>query len=204
MELRDALTQIAEIRQQVARTELFRGYRALPVAFSGLVAFAAAGLQAWPIPEPAQNVSAYLALWVGSAILSMIATGCEMIWHLRRSPSALERAKTGLAVSQFLPCVAAGGLLMIVLVRFAPDVLWMLPGLWAMLFGLGIFASWRVLPPAVIWVGMFYLIAGSLSLAWAQGDAAFSPWAMALPFGSGQLLAAAVLYWTLERTDGKT
>jgi hypothetical protein len=26
-----------------------------------------------------------------------------------------------------------------------------------------------------------------------------SPWAMGLPFGLGQLLTAAVLYWNLER-----
>ena len=36
-------------------------------------------------------------------------------------------------------------------------------------------------------------------LALARGDAAMSPWAMALPFGVGQMLAAAVLYSTLER-----
>jgi hypothetical protein len=35
----------------------------------------------------------------------------------------------------------------------------------------------------------------------AQGPAALSPWAMGVPFGLGQLFAAGVLYWTLERTD---
>ena len=35
MELREALTQITEIRLQMARTEVFRGYRAIPAAFSG-------------------------------------------------------------------------------------------------------------------------------------------------------------------------
>jgi hypothetical protein len=38
-------------------------------------------------------------------------------------------------------------------------------------------------------------------LAVARGDAAFSPWAMGLPFGVGQFLAAAVLYRTLECSD---
>ena len=42
MELREALTQITEIRLQMARTEVFRGYRAMPVAFSGAVAVVAA------------------------------------------------------------------------------------------------------------------------------------------------------------------
>ena len=38
MELRDALSHIAEIRLRMAETELFRGYRSLPVAMSGLLA----------------------------------------------------------------------------------------------------------------------------------------------------------------------
>jgi hypothetical protein len=76
----------------------------------------------------------------------------------------------------------------------------MLPGLWSILFGLGIFASYRLLPRATFWVGVHYLVAGSFCLAWAQGEYAFSPLAMAIPFGIGQLLAAAIIYWTLERT----
>ena len=53
MELRDALTQITEIRLQLARTEVFRGYRAMPVAFSGGVAVLAAVIQAVTIADPA-------------------------------------------------------------------------------------------------------------------------------------------------------
>ena len=52
MELREALTQITEIRLQLARTEVFRGYRAMPVAFSGLLALTTAGFQAVWLPEP--------------------------------------------------------------------------------------------------------------------------------------------------------
>jgi hypothetical protein len=203
MELRDALTQIAEIRQQVAKTECFRGYRALPVAFSGFLALTTAGVQAFLLADPAEHMSAYLALWIGSACLSVLATGSEMIWSLRRNPSPLERQRLVLAVQQFVPSLVAGAVLLIVLFRFAPESLWMLPGLWAMLFGLGIFASLRLLPAGIFWVGCFYLAAGALCLALARDDAAFSPWAMGLPFGAGQLLAAAILYWSLERSDAK-
>ena len=64
MDLREALEQISEIRQQVAQTETFRGYRAAPVAFSGLVAWVAAALCQnflWmPTPSlPAVRRSAY-------------------------------------------------------------------------------------------------------------------------------------------------
>src|SRR5262249_19490105 len=106
-----------------------------------------------------------------------------------------------LAVSQFLPCLAAGGLLTFVVVAHARENLWMLPGLWAMLFSLGVFASYRLLPRATFGIGLFYMAAGTLCLT--IREAALSPWAMGLTFGPGQLLAAAMLYWTLERNDGE-
>ncbi len=201
MELREALTQISEIRLQMARTEMFRGYRALPVAFSGLLAGAAAGFQAAWIPQPTQNLPAYLALWLGAAVVSALASGLEMAVRWRNTPSALNREITCLALGQFAPCVVAGGLLLIVLLGSAPESVWMLPGLWQVLFSLGIFASYRLLPRATFGVAVFYMVAGVACLALAQGDAALSPWAMGLPFGVGQLLSAAVLYWTLERSD---
>jgi len=203
MDLLEALTQISEIRQQVARTETFRGYRAAPVAFSGVVAVTAAWCQhAW-IPEPTHDMLAYLALWIGAALLSMVVTGVFMWLNCWQSQLMLTRTNTTLAIGQFLPCVAAGGLVMIVLFYHVADALWMLPGLWSVFFSLGIFASWRLLPKATFWIAVYYLGAGILCLMFARGEWAFSPWAMALPFGLGQLLAAGILYWTLERPHGE-
>jgi hypothetical protein len=185
----------------MARTQVFRGYHSLPTAFSGLLALLAAGLQAVWLPEPASSLSTYLTLWFVVAALSLLAAGAEIWVHCLRSESALRREVTWLAVEQFLPAVVAGGLLTYVLVSSASESVWLLPGFWQLLFSLGVFASCRLLPRAVFGVAVFYLIAGILTLIWARGDAAFSPWAMGIPFGVGQLLAAAVLYWTLERKD---
>jgi len=204
MELRDALTQISEIRQQMARTEVFRGYRALPVAFSGVLAVAAAVGQAVVIRDPSRQIHAYLALWVGTAVVSAVAAGSEMVLRSRRNGSSLGREVTWLAVEQFLPSLAAGAMLTIVLVRSAPECLWMLPGLWQILFSLGVFASCRLLPRATFGVALFYLMAGLLTIALAGGDASFTPWAMGLPFGVGQFFAAGVLYRTLECRDDQS
>jgi hypothetical protein len=204
MELREALIQISEIRLRMARTEVFRGYRAVPVAFSGLLALAAAGFQAVWIPEPEAQRPAYLALWLATAALSALGAGTEMALRARRAATSWARRATWLAVEQFLPCLVAGALLTFVLVRHAPEAVGMLPGLWQVLFSLGIFASHRLLPRAIVWVAVWYLAAGLTCLAWARGPAAFSPWAMGLPFGAGQLLAAAVLYWMLERNDDES
>jgi hypothetical protein len=201
MELREALSQISEIRQQMARTEVFRGFRSVPVAFSGVLAWAAAIAQAIWIPEPSRDVSSYLALWIGAAAIGILAAGVEMALRIRHS-TGWAKEHTRLAVEQFFPCVIAGGLMTMVLARSAESVLWMLPGLWSILFSLGVFASHRLLPRAILGVALYYLVAGLACLALARGASALSPWAMGIPFGGGQLLAAAVLYRTLERDHG--
>lgn len=199
MDLQEALSQISEIRQQVARSETFRGYRAAPVAFSGFVACLAAMFQYGLITDPAAQMTAYLSLWIGAALVSMFVTGVAMLWYCKQSTSSLSRANTKSAVGQFLPSVVAGGLVTVALFQQAPQSLWMLPGLWSIFFSLGIFASYRLLPKATFWIGVFYMTAGVLCLVWAKDDFAFSPWAMGVPFGLGQIMSAAILYWTLER-----
>ncbi len=203
MELREALSQITEIRSQMARAETFRGYRAATVGFSGLLGFAGAALQAVWVSRPGQDIGSYLALWIGIAAISVLVCGTEMALRCYRSESRLRRQITLLAVEQFLPCVVAGASITCALVMYAPESLWMLPGLWAIVFSLGVFASCRLLPGLVFLVATYYLVAGVAALVLARGDAAFSPWAMAATFGVGQLLAAAILYFTLERSDAE-
>ena len=201
MELREALAQIAEIRGQMARTEVFRGYRAAPVAITGILAFAAAGAQFAFVPDPAHNVGAYLGLWLGAAGLSVLVAGAGMVLRDRLAGSSWARRTTWLAVEQFLPCIVAGALVTPALLRIAPEHVRLLPGLWQVLFALGIFASRLLLPKATFGVAVFYLACGLVVLG--LGLASLSPWAMGLPFGLGQLFAASVLYWNLEREREK-
>ena len=105
------------------------------------------------------------------------------------------------AVEQFLPAGVAGGLLTAVLLEYAPEDLWMLPGLWQLLVSLGVFASVRSLPRTVAFVGAWYFAAGFASLLLASQGHALSPWTMGLPFAIGQLLMAAILYFASGETD---
>jgi hypothetical protein len=194
MELQDALTQIAHIRKQMARVEWYRGYRAVPVAFSGFLALAVAAWQAIFLPNPSENVGAYLTLWIATAAVSAAVAGIGMALRYRETG-----AMTRLAIEQFFPCVVAGGLVTLVLVTTVPEAVALLPGLWAVTFSLGVFASCRLLPGTIGWVGVYYLVSGLACLALARGPAALSPWAMAVSFGGGQLLTAAILYRAMER-----
>ena len=195
------MSQIALIRRQIARTELFRGLRSLPVAFSGLLAVVSAFAQSIWITDPVRDFSSYLTLWTGVAAIGILSAALEMGWRARRGPR-LAREHTWLVVEQFVPCVVAGGLTTLVLIRSPETVKWLLPGLWSIFFALGIFSTRRLLPRAILGVAFYYLIAGLANLALARGEQALSPWAMAIPFGGGQLLAAFVLYQALERDHG--
>ena len=199
MELRDALSQIAALRQSAAAAERFRGYRALPVGATGGLAGLAALAQPLVVADPTHDLTGYLALWLTTAVVGAGVAGWGVWARLRSAVDPVGRDLTRLAVGQFAPCLAAGLLLTIAVATRAPDAARLLPGLWQVLFSLGVFASWRLLPPAVLWVGVFYLLAGTFNLA-RPGDG-FGPWAMGLPFGGGQLATAAVLYWHLERAD---
>lgn len=199
MELRDALVQIAEIRRQMAKNDVFRGYRSAPVAFSGLLALAAAIAQTRLVSDPLNESTAYLTLWMGAAVLSVAAVAAEMAVRMVRTHDWTYLEPTRLAVEQFLPPMIAGLLLTVILVRQSPEHLALLPGLWQVLFSLGIFASARLLPKAIFLIAGFYLCTGVTVLIWARDGLSLEPWCMGLPFAVGQFLAAAILYWTLER-----
>lgn len=199
MHLDEALAQISEIHRQVDRAATFRGYRSVTVGASGVIAIVAAAIQSLFAPVPSADPLPYLQLWIGAALLSVVINAVEMTWRCRRSDSPRTTRQTLDAVEQFLPCTIAGGLVTIVLFHAAPDALHLLPGLWALLFSLGIFASLRFLPRPVLFVALYYLASGLFFIAWAAGDRSFSPWSMGVTFGGGQFFAATVLYFTLER-----
>jgi hypothetical protein len=203
MELHEALSQISEIRRQMARTSVFRGYRSATAAFSGMVAIAAAATQSLVVANPVKDVKGYLCVWLAAALVGVVAAASEMIVRCRRSNSPLQKELTVQAVEQFVPSLAAGALLTLVMVMFAHEEIWLLPGLWAVMFSLGVFASRRVLPGAITVVGFYYLLAGLLCIALTDPWTAFRPWTMAIIFAPGQFLAAFVLWWTLEKDHGR-
>jgi hypothetical protein len=202
-DLRKALADIDAIKGQVARATVFRGYGPATIALTGLLAMLAAACQAVWLEHPREHVAEYLTIWVGAAVLSAALIGAETITRSRRLHSSLADEMIYAAIEQLIPVAAAGALLTFVLVRFAPASLWMLPGLWQILFSLGIFASCRLLPKALFAAGAWYLASGLVCLAAAADGEFWSPWSMGLPFGIGQLLMAGILQRALGELDGE-
>jgi hypothetical protein len=202
MELHEALSQIGEIRANLARTEIVTPTRSLTVGGIGLLACAGGWVQSIWIPHPSADLPGYLSLWIAVATLSVGVVAAELVVRCLRTQSAITRQATLQAVEQFVPCLVAGCCYTLAIARFAPAGGTLLPGLWAITFGLGLFASLRQLPAPTVLVAAFYLIAGTAALTTCQGDSALSPWVMVGTFGLGQFLLAATFYFGLERHHG--
>jgi hypothetical protein len=200
-ELQQALSEIQSIRSQVARGTEFRGYGPASIAVSGLLALAVAAVQAqWTAKHGQTAFAVWLAVWAGTAAVSVLVTGVETFARARRVHEGFAGEMIQSAVEQFLPAVAVGFLLTVVVMKVAVQECWMLPGLWQLIFSLGVFASCRFLPRQMFGVGVWYLAAGLFCLAAAAAAHAVSPWMMGIPFGIGQILVAAVLQFGFGET----
>jgi hypothetical protein len=199
-DLHKALGDISDIRRQMARSTEFRGYGPATLAATGLLAILTAGVQAVWLPDPPSHIPAYLGLWIATAIVSAALIGVQTVTRTHRMHSGMADAMIRMAVEQFLPAAGAGALLTLVLLHYVPTVLWMLPGLWLIIFGLGVFSSCRFLPRPMILAGLWYLFTGLLSIALAD-NRALSPWTMGISFGIGQLLVAAILLFTAQEAS---
>ena len=198
-DLNKALVDISSMRRQMARSTEFRGYG--PATLAGTAGFAvlAATAQSFWVRDPATQIDTYLGIWIWTAAVSAALIGIQMHTRSRRIHSGLADEMIRTAVEQFLPSAIAGALLTIVLVRWVPHALWMVPGMWQIIFSLGVFSSCRFLPRPMIAAGAWYLLTGLACIA--IGDTrALSPWAMGIPYGVGQLLVATILL--LNSKDG--
>ena len=202
-DLDKALADIITIRSQIAAGTAFRGYGPAAVAATGGVALLTAVLQYVLLADPTGHPLTFLFGWALAAAVSALMIWIEMQARSRRHHSGLADAMIHQAIEQFLPAGIAGVLLAVVLWKFAPEALWLLPGLWQVLVSLGVFASVRSLPRSVALAGAWYFVSGFIVVLIASQSHTLSPWTMGLPFVIGQWLMAAILYFASEGTDAE-
>ena len=198
-----ALDQIAEIRLRMAGSLTFRGYRAGTTALTAGYAVIGAGVQASLLPLKGRfGADLYIAIWATVALASVATV--VVGWWLRRSTAGgpLDASLTIAAAEALGPALVAGAMVTYAIGRFSGTLptIALLPGLWMILFSLGLFASRRLLPRAVFLCAGYYLLAG-VAVTTFEPAVALSHWTMGGVFTVGQLLSAAVLYWTLERPE---
>jgi hypothetical protein len=124
----------------------------------------------------------------------VLAGGATLVRYVLHE-DAFARRRTRTVLRQMLPSLLSGAVVTLVLVRseHQESVVRFLPGLWALIYGLGAVASLPYLPRLAAGVAAWYLVAGAFLLASVSGPVP-SGWTVGLPFGCGQLLAAGVLF----------
>jgi hypothetical protein len=202
-DLDKALADIVAIRSQIAAGTAFRGYGSATMVATGAVALLTALLQVVLLDNPTAEPLTFFIGWGAAAALSGVMIWTEMRARSRRHHSGLADAMIHQAVEQFLPAGVAGVLLAAVMWKFAPEALWLLPGLWQILVSLGIFASVRSLPRTVALAGAWYFVSGFAVVVLASQTHALSPWTMGLPFVIGQSVMAGILYFASGDHDAE-
>ena len=200
IEISQALERIGLIHEHMAKGEMFRGYRSLPMALSGLGGIAAALLQPRFVASVA-DAQGFVRYWVVAGIACMLIAASEILWNYAVRADARTRRCTRLVTGLMVPCLLAGTGVTIALSRDLFTVA-LLPGLWAVLFSLGVFSTRPYQPRATGWVGLWYMCAGIFLLADYAAPSALSGWRVGGVFGVGQLASALVLFWNLERKNG--
>jgi hypothetical protein len=195
MELNRALAQLADIQDQITRADVYRGYRSVPIAASGVIGLAAAALQPSGL---AADPLGFVTYWTVIAASAGFVGVSEIVYNYVVHDASLARRRTRRVIGQLLPSLLGAAIITACFVRLSAALVALLPGIWAVCFGVGIFASRPFLVRASGWIALYYYAVG-VGLLWvAGGPESLSAWSVGGTFGVGQLLAAAVLYWNLE------
>lgn len=197
MDINKAVDQISEIHKHLAKSEVFYGYKPQAIFLVGIVAFVVAALQTWLI-RPGSNV-VFLIQWLVVGCVIIVIIGGNIIYNYKKSGSSFEIHQMSKVFLQFTPSLVAGVIITGAMILLENSAIEFLPGIWATLFGLGIFSMRPYLPRLVGYVALFYLFAGVVLFFLVHYSMSFSSWGMGLTFGIGHFFAALILHLDIER-----
>jgi hypothetical protein len=194
VEIEQALSDLAEVRDRLALVQRFEGYSAAAAVISGIGALVA-GVVQWrsvPLPASPQELHRYVVIWMSClAVALALNYGAVAIWVWKhRGPGAASRFRS--AARSIAPSVVLGGLLTVALIDHSAYVL--LPGTWFALYSLGLFTSRDAIPRSTFPITLGFGALAALFLASPLQAVALAWWVMPLGFGLGQI-GVGTLIW---------
>lgn len=199
-DLNRALVEIRSIRRQVAQNTEFRGYGPSTLFATAILALLTGVAQAHWLPEPAAHPAQYVALWLSTGAFCAALIATQMLTRANRLHSGMADEMVRMAVAQFLPAAIAGAILPFILLRGSQSALWALPGLWQIIFSLGVFASCRCLPRPMLLVGVWFLLTG-LACVGLGDTRSLAPATMSGAYAVGMTLVAAIHYLSAKKAS---
>jgi hypothetical protein len=186
--IHDALAQVRRLQTLVLDRSLFEGYSGKARLLCGALALAAAlALSSRCVPP---RPDAHLLGWAIALGVALVLNYGSLAWwflfdpRVRRNPRLLKPAIDA------VPALAAGAALSLSLILSAEyDLLF---GVWMSLYGLAQVAYRQSLPRGIYWVGLAYLLCGSVCLL-LPSISFLNPWPMAAVFFLGETAGGFIL-----------
>ena len=175
-----AMDNLEFIRETMERAGAFTAVSGWGMVAVGVSAFGAAALAA-----TRSSPDAWLAVWLGEAVLSVLISGWAISRKARRARMPLLSGPGRKFATSFVPPIIVGAVLTAILYRGALVAL--LPGLWLMLYGAGVIAGGAFSVRVVPVMGGCFLLAGIvavlLPVTWSDGLLAVTFGGLHIGFG---------------------
>ena len=188
-----ALAVLGDIREKIAASSQFNGFAPEALTLCGAIAALGGVAQTlWPGQLAADPVH-YVGLW-GLIITAFAAiNGVEAFIRTRVRHGEMAHAMIAAVARRVAPFALAILAVAVIICQLAPEVAWIVPGLWLMMFGLVCFTFLEKLPKHVVGVGMWFFACGIAVLIATCLDPVLSPWMMSAPLAVGHGAIAFIL-----------
>jgi hypothetical protein len=147
------MDNLAFIRETMENAGAFTAVSGWGMMTMGIVALLAAGVAA-----TRQAPLVWLAIWLGTAVLSLLLSAWAIGRKAARARMSLLSGPGRKFVLSFTPSVVVGGVLTAVL--FRAGLVSVLPGLWLMLYGTGVIAGGAFSVRIVPVMGLCFILCG--------------------------------------------
>ena len=183
-----ALDNLSYIRATMERAGSFTAVPGWGMVAVGVTALAAT----WAASRQPRD-AAWLAVWLGEAVVGVAIGGAALVWKARAAHDPLLSGpgrRFGLA---FVPPLLVGGLLTIALHQAA--LFQAMPGMWLLLYGTAVITAGAFSVRIVPLMGLCFSLLGAAALF---APTRWWPWFMAVGFGGLHI----VFGWIIARRYG--
>ena len=197
-----AQAEISAIRAKLLATTRFRGISPRFNTILGMLVLVVTALQTLRAPVSGVVDGAFILVWASVLGGCTAVTAVEAVARSRRLHGGMSRAMLLAVLGKVGPFTAVALALGHVVWLFAPDMLWLLPGLWLTLVGLLGISLLANVPRELVWVAFWYLLCGGVLLYRGGLTGTLAPWMVGIPLATGQLAVAYILNKSEEDDDG--
>ena len=177
----EALEHLEVIRQTMERSATFTA-----VSGWGYVGMGATALAAFAVAVRQPSIDAWLAVWLGEALVAVTIALVGMHWKASRQGTPVLSISGRRLFVGLLPALFAGGVMTVALVR-SGDVR-QIPGVWLLLYGVAVMQGGAFSVRTIPVMGAAFVLAGAIALpmpwAWANVMLAVGFGGLHLGFGA--------------------